>query len=106
MQKGQKVIVWVVGILAACVLFYVGIGKLYIAEHGLDLPGVIVVEPIHRPTPPFGFAAFEQPVADRYQAEMDRYEQTIARDYYVGALAPILILGGCAFLSTLKPKGD
>jgi hypothetical protein len=34
--------------LAACVLFYIGIGKPYVAEHGFDYEPMFTIEPIRK----------------------------------------------------------
>jgi len=82
MRKEQLVVVWIVGLLAAGILFYVGIGKPYLAEQ----------EPYYL----IGTVPSEAMIQARADA--------IRQNYYIGALAPVvLILGCCAYLSTLRP---
>ena len=68
MTMQQLVIVWIVGLVASGVLFYIGIGKPFLLDP--MWAGVRATTP----------------------------------NYYVGALAPVLILGACAFASTLRKK--
>ena len=95
MTKAQVAIVWVVGLLVSGVLFYVGIGKPYQLKQN----------------PPQSSGTLRQRLLDaevrrQVTEERQRWENSATPNYYVGALAPVLILGTCAFLGTMRKSGE
>ncbi len=77
MTKPQLVIVWIVGLALSAALFWIGIGG-----------------PMYREAnPPLAFYP-------------DARAKAIQRNYFIGAVAPILVLGACAFLSTIRKPPD
>ncbi len=99
MAKQQLAVLWVVAVLVSAVLFYSGIGKPYLAERRYASER----EPQVMGNPLLGPDALKRTSSERERWLENRKRDT-ARNYYTGAVAPILLLGACAFLSTLKPK--
>ena len=90
MNDGRLAVAWIVGVLLSAVLLYVGIVKPSLASpyHEtefsgeikglLRMPNVNSTEPVQRNPP----------------------------DYLIGAGGPVLILGACALMSTMRRKGE
>jgi hypothetical protein len=79
MTKQQLVVIWIVAILISALLFYIGIGKPHLE-------------------------AKDDPIGDLTSKFFKERSKGTTKNYWLGALAPILILGGCAFLTTLRKK--
>jgi hypothetical protein len=79
MTNQQLLIIWIVALLISALLFYVGIVKPHMA-------------------------AEDDPIGDLTSKLFKERSKGTTKNYWLGALAPILILGGCAFLTTLRRK--
>ena len=83
MTKQQLLVIWIVGLLVAGLLFYIGIVRPHLLSRDISkklIPGI---------STPLDKLVWEQETTPRL---------------YVGGLIPILIIGACAFLSTMRKK--
>jgi hypothetical protein len=79
MTNQQLIIIWIVAILISALLCYIGI-----------------VKPL--------MEAEDDPIGEFRTKILKQKDTAAAKNYWLGALVPILILGGCAFLTTLRKK--
>ena len=103
MTKAQLIVVWIVGLLLSGVLVFIGIGQPYLAKEKASsnrirvaslLPSVSEIQ--NTGGPPEYIRIMEEIRVRRLKAQTP--------NYYIGVIAPVVILGGCAFLTTLRKK--
>ena len=103
MSKQQLVVIWAVGLLVSGFLSYVGIANPHVEAKKWEL--MTMVEWISRNADRFTGEAEVSSELERFRTTLtETMAKRFPKNYYLGGLAPVLILGTCTFLSTLRKK--